>query len=113
MEFLKIFFRFWKSLMNSRGDLPPPWPWQRGVRHLGFTHGYHSGRGCHGNGTCCHGYRLGCHGNWGILHHVTKECGHVTRDPRDRPWSLALVGARSPVFHTTCMCAHVKDILLL
>ena len=31
MEFLKIFFRLWKSLMNSRGDLPPlpPCPWQR------------------------------------------------------------------------------------
>ena len=23
MEFLKKFFRLWKSLMNSRGDLPP------------------------------------------------------------------------------------------
>ena len=29
MEFLKNLFRLWKSLMNSRGDLPP-WPWQRG-----------------------------------------------------------------------------------
>ena len=29
IEFLKKFFRLWKSLMNSRRDLPP-WPWQPG-----------------------------------------------------------------------------------
>ena len=44
--------------------------WGGGVRHLGFrhpgfTHGYHSGRGNHGNGACCHGNRPGCHGNIG------------------------------------------------
>ena len=27
----------------------------RGVSHLAFRYGYHSGRGNHGNGTCCHG----------------------------------------------------------
>ena len=36
-----------------------------GFRHLAFIHGYHSLRGCHGNGACCHGNRLGCHGNIG------------------------------------------------
>ena len=88
IEFLKKIFRLWKSLMNSKGDLTPPHPppTAEGVRHLGFTHVYHSGRGCNGNGACCHGNRIGCHGNWGILHHVTKDGGHVTRDPRDRPW---------------------------
>ena len=24
-----------------------------GFRHLGFIYGYHSFRGCHGNGACC------------------------------------------------------------
>ena len=57
-----------------------------GVRHLGFTHGYHSGRGNHGNGACCHGNRLGCKGNIGPSASRDQDGGHVTRDTRDRPW---------------------------
>ena len=67
---------------------PPRWvpyyrlestlPLRGGLRHIGFTHGYHSGRGCHGNGACCHCNTLVCHGNIGILHQGAKLRSRAT-----------------------------------
>ena len=70
----------------------------RGERHIGFAHGYHSGRGCQGKDACYHGNRLGCHGNRGHLRHVTKDGGYVTRDPRGPPWWLALVAQKPYIY---------------
>ena len=68
-----------------------------GVSPLGFTHVYHSGRGWHGSGACCHCNRLGCHGNiWHSAHvakmAVTWHVTHVT-GLGDLPWYR-----RSPIF---------------
>ena len=59
---------------------PPSWIPPSWIPPSWFHHGYHSGRGCHGNGAFCHGNRLGFHWNRGVLHHVTKMAltWHVT-----------------------------------
>ena len=45
-------------------------------------------------GACCQGNRLGWHGNIGPSVSHDQDGGHVTRDPRDRPWWLALVAQK-------------------
>ena len=107
MEFLK-FFSYSGRASPTRAATPQPWVggfiqgWapRLGVLHLGFTNGYHSSRGCHGNGPCCHGNNLFSHGTWAFC--ITwPTCDHVTRTTRVRPCWLLWCDAEPPVFHTT------------